>query len=119
MRLHTRTLRKKFKESWQLLKRFGRRTDSLDTILGTGECQPASPPVLHIFCALVTFLPLYYVSTDGFPTAQSSAGAVLGPFPYSCYDSNGWTFIGTNVTSGDFSYGAAKSIDLAWNWIVG
>jgi hypothetical protein len=40
-------------------KAFGRRTDSLDIILGTGECQPVSPPVLHIFCVLVTFLPLY------------------------------------------------------------
>ena len=68
---------------------------------------------------LATFLPLYYVSSYGFQTTEGGYSGVIQPFSYDCYNSNGWTFIGINVRFGHFSYGAAKSIDLAWNWIIG
>ncbi len=40
-------------------------------------------------------------------------------FPYDCMGSTGWSFIGIDMVVGQFSYGQAKTLDLAWNWIVG
>lgn len=76
-------------------------------------------PVRHMsifsILFLVTFLPVWFAS-KGFSSIQS----VNGPFSFDCTGSeNGWSFAGINIRYGRFQYGAAKTIDLAWNWIVG
>lgn len=41
-------------------------------------------------------------------------------FTYDCYqDGYGWSFVGINLIVGEFNYGSAKALDLAWNWIIG
>jgi hypothetical protein len=32
---------------------------------------------------------------------------------------HGWSFVGIDIRFGSFSYGQAKAVDLAWNWLVG
>jgi hypothetical protein len=77
-------------------------------------------PARHfsIFLALfaVTMPPLYVVGIQLNSLSNNGRPA----FQYDCYGtSNGWSFIGVNIRFGRFSYGGAKAIDLAWNWIAG
>lgn len=78
--------------------------------------QPARHFSVFIMLLSSTIVPLYLVSSH-FGSISSSDSA---PFQYDCHGQlNGWSFIGINLRFGQFSYGAAKALDLAWNWIVG
>lgn len=42
------------------------------------------------------------------------------PFKFDCMDSGGWSLVGINlVPFQNFTFGEAKAVDLAWNWVVG
>ncbi|CAG8974676.1 hypothetical protein HYALB_00006410 [Hymenoscyphus albidus] len=44
----------------------------------------------------------------------------IAPFVFECNRGTGWSWVGINlVVATDFSFGTAKAIDLAWNWIIG
>lgn len=78
--------------------------------------MPARHFSIFAALALAIGLPLGYV-VRGFNNLVDNGQL---PFEYDCYgSSNGWTFIGLNWRFGTFSYGSAKALDLAWNWIVG
>lgn len=78
--------------------------------------QPARHFSIFSIFALVTIVPLYFVGW-GFGSLQSYTHP---PFTYDCYQKgNGWSFFGINLRFGNFNYGSAKALDLAWNWIVG
>ena len=42
-------------------------------------------------------------------------------FFYDCTESRGWSFVGIDLIpfGRTFTFGEAKAIDLAWNWVVG
>ena len=77
-------------------------------------------PARHVavFCAVfpLLYVPSHYASI--FAVELSSVNE-LGPFEYDCAKTEGWTFVGVNLAYGEFSFGQAKAIDLAWNWVVG
>lgn len=79
--------------------------------------QPARHFSIFAILALVTIIPLYFLGW-GFNSMQSF---VQPAFTYNCYSTNngGWSFVGINLRFGNFNYGSAKALDLAWNWIVG
>lgn len=73
-----------------------------------------------IFCilGLVTIIPLCFTSWGvDILTFRSYS---TPPFMYDCYqEGGGWSFVGINLKFGEFNYGSAKALDLAWNWIIG
>lgn len=77
--------------------------------------MPARHGSIFAILFLVTFLPSWY-SQYGFNVIQTSS---IQPFNYDCNESVGWSFIGISLQFGKFSFGEAKAIDLAWNWVVG
>lgn len=58
------------------------------------------------------------IYAGGFATELSTPTTIL-PFEYDCATSSGWSFVGVNLAFGSLSFGQAKAIDLAWNWVVG
>jgi hypothetical protein len=77
--------------------------------------MPARHMSIFSVLFLATFLPIWYASR-GFSSIQN----VNGPFSFDCSGSeSGWSFVGINIRYGKFQYGAAKTIDLVWNWVVG
>lgn len=62
---------------------------------------------------VVIFVPVYYATL----APSSFDNNAFYPFAYDCSASPGW--LGIDIRFGRFSYGEAKAIDLAWNWVVG
>jgi hypothetical protein len=79
--------------------------------------QPARHFSIFAILAFVIIVPLYFLGW-GFTSLQ---GYVQPAFTHDCYSLSrgGWSFVGINLRFGNFNYGSAKALDLAWNWIVG
>ncbi|KAE9367622.1 hypothetical protein N431DRAFT_383412 [Stipitochalara longipes BDJ] len=79
--------------------------------------QPARHFSIFAILAFVIIVPLYFLGW-GFNSLQ---GDFPPPFSHDCYSlsGGGWSFVGINLRFGNFNYGSAKALDLAWNWIVG
>jgi hypothetical protein len=77
--------------------------------------QPARHFSIFFILALLTIIPLYFAGWG----IDTLGNYNPGPFTYDCYQKEGWSFVGINQRFGDFNYGSAKALDLAWNWIVG
>lgn len=78
--------------------------------------EPARHTIIFGVLFSLVFIPTYYAAQFAI---QLQHPPVIAPFQYDCSTSQGWTFVGINLPFGSFSFGQAKAIDLAWNWIVG
>ena len=78
--------------------------------------QPARHFSIFSILGLLTIIPLYFAVLGVGSLGNYDATA----FTYDCYqDGYGWSFVGINLIVGEFNYGSAKALDLAWNWIIG
>lgn len=83
--------------------------------------------VVAIFIGLSVGIPTGYITSASYFSFSPGYDFHIGGWRFSTPDcqggrpisNGGWTFTGINLPYGTMTFGQAKAVDLAWDWIVG
>jgi hypothetical protein len=79
--------------------------------------QPLRHLAIFLVFGVAAFTPIIAINTL---YSRSKIGGLFGFYDCNLWGAqHGWSFVGIDIRFGSFSYGQAKAIDLAWNWLVG